>query len=212
MKKEIAIFLLLVAIMAAPKVFALEPTEPHNADAMWVEPSQVDLTTASVGYKFNVTLWANSSIVTTAWQFLLHYNTTYLNATGCWYTAGLTSEFFQGLGPIGVEPIFYSDSVLHAESVLLNERAPGYGSLSFVEFEVIEVPTELVTFELDITTAFPEDTYIMGYLDGDEGKLEEMDVYNCQVIIPEFTHLMFTVIFLATSALAVFVKKKAIKR
>jgi len=210
MKKitKLMILFTLLTIMLPLKAFALEPDEPHNADAMWVEPSEKDLTTVSVGYRFNVTIWANCSKTCTAWQFLLYYNSTYLNATGCWYTAGTSSEFFQGLGAIPVEPSFGPNSVLFAESCLLNLREPGYGSLAFVEFEVIKVPSEPVTFELDISKAYPEDTYLMVVLDGgEEGKLEPMDVSNATVIIPEFGTLAYIILVLIISSIAVVLKK-----
>lgn len=209
MKKitKLMILFALFTIMLPMKAFALEPNEPHNADAMWVEPSEIDLTTVSVGYRFNVTVWVNCSKTCTAWQFLLYYNSTYLNATGCWYTAGTTSEFFQGLGPIPVEPTFYNDSVLFAESCLLNLREPGYGSLAFVEFEVIEVPPEQLTFELDISKAYPEDTYLIVVLDSEEGKLEPMSVLNATVIIPEFGPLVYIMLILTISSIAVMFKK-----
>jgi len=209
MKKitKLMILFALFTIMLPMKALALEPNEPHNADAMWVEPSEIDLTTVSVGYRFNVTVWVNCSKTCTAWQFLLYYNSTYLNATGCWYTAGTTSEFFQGLGPIPVEPTFYNDSVLFGESCLMNLREPGYGSLAFVEFEVIEVPPEPLTFELDISKAYPEDTYLIVVLDSEEGKLEPMSVLNATVIIPEFGPLVYIMLILTISSIAVMFKK-----
>jgi len=209
MKKitKLMILFALFTIMLPMKALALEPNEPHNADAMWVEPSEIDLTTVSVGYRFNVTVWVNCSKTCTAWQFLLYYNSTYLNATGCWYTAGTTSEFFQGLGPITVEPTFYNDSVLFGESCLMNLREPGYGSLAFVEFEVIKVPPEQLTFELDISKAYPEDTYLIVVLDSEEGKLEPMSVLNATVIIPEFGPLVYIMLILTISSIAVMFKK-----
>ena len=215
MKKitKLMILFALITMMLPLKALALEPNEPHNADAMWVEPSEIDLTTVSPGYRFNVTVWVNCSKTSTAWQFMLYYNSTYLNATGCWYTAGTSSEFFQGLGAIPVEPSFGPNYVLFAESCLVNLRDPGYGSLAFVEFEVIEVPPEPVTFELDISTAYPEDTYIMVVLDGgEEGKLEPMEVLNATVIIPEFGTLTYILLILVISSIVVMLKKYNVKK
>jgi len=46
---------------------SLVPMEPHDANAMWIEPSTVYLNWSyPVGYKFNVTFWANSSLETKA--------------------------------------------------------------------------------------------------------------------------------------------------
>ena len=215
MKKitKLMILFALITMMLPVEALALEPNEPHNADAMWVEPSEIDLTTVSPGYRFNVTIWVNCSKTSTAWQFMLYYNSTYLNATGCWYTAGTSSEFFQGLGAISVEPSFGPNYVLFAESCLINLRDPGYGSLAFVEFEVIEVPPEQVTFELDISTAYPEDTYIMVVLDGgEEGKLEPMEALNATVIIPEFGTLVYILLILVISSIAVMLKKYNVKK
>jgi len=220
MKKitKLMILFALITMMLPLKALALKPNEPHNADAMWVEPSEIDLTTVSPGYRFNVTIWVNCSKTSTAWQFMLIYNSTYLNATGCWYTAGTSSEFFQGLGTIPVEPrfnvtIWNATYVLFGESCLVNLRDPGYGSLAFVEFEVIEVPPEQVTFELDISTAYPEDTYIIVVLDGgEEGKLEPMEALNATVIIPEFGTLAYILLMLVISSIAVMLKKYNVKK
>ena len=64
---------------------ALTPSEPHNANAMWIEPSLIELNASEtpIGYKFNVTVWVNSSKQVKGWQIWLVYPNAYINATRC---------------------------------------------------------------------------------------------------------------------------------
>jgi hypothetical protein len=122
------------------------PSEPHQANAMWIEPSFKDLTHYMVGQRFNVTVWLNLTQPSYAWQIYLVYNGTILNATGCGYTAGNQSQFFKGLPTIPLGPKFGQDPsgnayVIFAETLLGEaERRPGYGSLCWIEFEIINKP------------------------------------------------------------------------
>ncbi len=140
---------------------AYVPTEPRPANALWIEPSLVTLSTEShdVGYRFNVTIWVNiTSVVSstpalTAWQFVLSYDKSYLNATKCGYTEGAKSQFFSNITSTSVEPQFGTlnltyDFVMHGETWILGPKrtVPGYGSLSWLEFEVIAKPSEGQTF------------------------------------------------------------------
>lgn len=137
--------------------YAGVPSEPHAANAMWIEPSSIDLSAEihDVGYKFNVTVWVNITSVTSptqvvrAWQFVMSYNKTQLNATRCGYTEGSKSQFFNNITTVPVEPQFGSfntthDFVMHGESWILGPKrtVPSSGSLSWIEFEVITKPPE----------------------------------------------------------------------
>jgi len=193
-KIKILIFgILIIVALTVPEFFmshicAGEPTEPHDADAMWIEPSNIELNTDehAIGYKFNVTLCINLTETSNSWQFMLIYNKNYLNATRCGYTAGYKSQFFGGLGTIGVEPSFaiYNsthDYVLHAETILMEPfRAPGYGTLSWIEFEVMAAPepSETIASELDISTETPEETYA---LDENDQKIA-LNAYNATYV------------------------------
>ncbi|MEM3361564.1 MAG: CARDB domain-containing protein [Candidatus Bathyarchaeia archaeon] len=192
-KKTFTILMIVTIIcmsMQINRITALEPTEPHNANAMWIEPSIIELnaTTTPLGYKFNVTVWANASKETAGWQFLLYYQRAYLNITRVGYTAGSKSEFFQSITTLPLSPqIPYDENSTHS-SLLYGEawmsgpyRSPGYGSLCWIEFEVIAQPPEglLVDIPLDIkwtsiVNPSDPDTFLL-YSDGSKTPL---DIYN----------------------------------
>ena len=133
------------------------PNEPHTANAMWIEPSYIDLSTHihDVGYKFNATVWVNITSVpsltqvVTAWQLVISYDKSQMNAIRCGYTAGAKSQFFSNITTISLEPQFGSfntthNFVMHGENWVAGPKrtVPGYGSLGWVEFEVIAKPPE----------------------------------------------------------------------
>ena len=191
MKRIFITFLLIVAMLSvAPLTMAGIPEEPHSADAMWIEPSFVDVTGAPVGYKFNVTVWANSSKQVKGWQFWLYYPNQYINATRCGYTAGDKSEFFQNITAIPVVPHFVVDynethnKLEFGEAWMMGPyRNPGYGSLCWIEFEIINpLPEgEIVNIPLDIKYAYeayePPKTYLYYY----DGTMRPLSVYNAYV-------------------------------
>jgi hypothetical protein len=70
------------------------PAKCLPANSMWIEPTTIQLNeTTPVGYRFNVTIYANISVASYAWQFYLTYNKAHLNVTGCWYSKGDKSEW-----------------------------------------------------------------------------------------------------------------------
>ncbi len=168
---------LIFAIVSAPIVLlvrASTPTEPHAGDAMWTEPSLVDLSTAtvSVGYKFNVTVWINLTETSASWQFVLAYDKSQLNATRAGYTgpAGAQSDFFSGLTTMKLSASFSVYNATHnyvlcAESWMDGPyRDPGYGSLEWVEFQVMVVPPSGQTYTsliwlVDVYPGGSQDTY-----------------------------------------------------
>jgi hypothetical protein len=153
------------------QVAASIPEEPHDADAMWVEPSLVNATGRSIGDKFNVTVWLNVTVDCGCWQFKLIYNKNYLNITRCVYTGtgGSKSQFFENTGTttFPTTPSFgtYNEThnyVLHGESWMGGPFGTGVGSLSCVEFEIMAEPSEgeeIFTI-VDISSLYPIDTYI----------------------------------------------------
>ena len=163
--------LLAFALISVPLVLLAQadvPTEPHVADAMWNEPSMINLSSppVSVGYKFNVTVWINLTESSAAWEFKLAYDKNHLNATGCGYTAGTKSDFFRTLTTLPLSPQFGSlsatyDYVLAAESWMMGPtRGPGYGSLAWVEFQVMTVPPSGQAYAsmIGLTDVYPEGT------------------------------------------------------
>ena len=141
------------------------PTEPHDANAVWVDPSfsVFDTFWAHVGYRFNVTVCANLTEASYTWQVKMLFNNTQLNARRAGYTANATSQFFKNLNTSSVTPVINNTAgyVLHAESLKgAIQREPGYGSLCWVEFEVLATPPNRgnLTSQFNITTT---DTYVL---------------------------------------------------
>jgi hypothetical protein len=170
------------------------PMESHAADSMWIEPSLINATGVSVGYKFNVTVWVNISldINCAGWQFAMLYNINYLNATRAGYTGtgGTRSQFFEQSGTVNLMPLPptlngpYNSThkyVLHGEAwspmVPNNPYAKGLGSLSWVEFQVIAQPPEggEIRTVLDIKTLYPSKTYVTN---AQQQKIS-LSIYNC---------------------------------
>jgi hypothetical protein len=156
-------FLLLTILQA----YASVPGEPHPGNAVWVEPSTITLTDYAVGDKFNVTIWLNMTTLKeggqgiVAWQTVLYYNTTYINATRAGYTSGSTSQLFAGHqvfpAPIRIE----ADYVGCGETLLgVTDYVPVpvCASLAWMEFEVIALTPQPINFKLNINN---EDTKII---------------------------------------------------
>lgn len=98
MKKLLFVVGLIFVMLFSMTVFADTPMEPHEANAMWIEPSAIALGTlnASVGQRFNVTVWVNITDNIAGWEVWILYNRTQLMATNVGYTAGSTSKLFEG--------------------------------------------------------------------------------------------------------------------
>jgi len=123
------------------------PNEPHPGDAIWIEPSFVDLDGLGIGQKFNVTLWTNLTRESFCWQIGVMYNSGNLIATGASYTAGSSSQFYSGYTTIPVAPDFAHvnethSRVLFGESLIGGEveRPAGFGSLCWIEFQILDTP------------------------------------------------------------------------
>lgn len=121
---------------------------PHPANAIWIKPSFKDLTQYAIGQKFEVEVWLNLTVASCAWQICLIYDKTILNVSSYGYTARTTSQFFEGLSTLPVEPLFgdvnETDAYIFYGECLLGdiEREPGYGSLCWVVFEIVNKPSE----------------------------------------------------------------------
>jgi len=151
------------------------PSQPHNADAMWVEPAALnfDTNTTSVGFKFNVTVAMNFTGDTFAWQAVIYYNATQLNCTRVGATAPPTSEFMtdhsttfsKAINPGSYPPIGDLKSVLAAETCSSPDFAPGpnSGTLFWAEFQILLAPGAGQTFnsKFDISTQYAAtNTYV----------------------------------------------------
>jgi len=179
--KLICILMIATVLHGVLLVFAGPPSIPHNANSVWIEPDSLtfNTTSTSVGYKFNVTVYANiTSVPGTSgiggWQVKLTYNNTQLNATRAWYKVGTTpgqSEFFQDITVKTVSPKFGSGYVLHGESWAGDPTTgpfaypPRVGGLAIFEFQIIAAPPQggKLTSSLDIKSNWPSDTYVLDY-------------------------------------------------
>jgi hypothetical protein len=157
---------LLVLLMVTPSysinyVKTYVPSEPHPANAMWLEPSNI--TTADIGDKFNVTVFVNVTLKSFAWQIKLYFNSTFFNATNIGYTSSNKSDFFTEYSPMPVTPRINNEEgyILHGESLLGNdEKAPGHGSLIWVEFNLTQIPPQNRS-TLYFSTPYGIDTFIL---------------------------------------------------
>jgi len=205
----------LILSLSMPFVYATEPNEPHNANAMWIEPSTVS-DTVSVGYRFNVTVWINLTSNPTGacggWQFKLLYNKEYLNFTKAGLTAGSTSEFFEGISAVPLGPTSGSYNSTH-NYVQIGESwmgigdmrsVPGYGSLAWVEFEVIAVPNQGGTL-LDIASGYHPPTSDTFAIDGENNEIL-LNVNNA-IVVPEFSMMSATILMLIVTTVFVIMVK-----
>jgi hypothetical protein len=190
-KIAILTILLLNIITASTAISTTAQTQSHPANAIWIEPPQIELnvTLISPGYKFNVTVWANSSVKCGAWQIWLMYPSAYINATRAGYTGpgGFKSDFFKDINTIPVNPSFKVHNTTH-NRVEYGEtwagtgplRDPGYGSLCWIEFNVTNLPTISTDAILDFYaySGAVRRTYLVN---GETGEKVDLNVYTALV-------------------------------
>ena len=154
-KKILSVFsVAAMLLLSVSTAFAGVPNEPHNANAIWIDPSTVSLTTANpahkIGYKFNITVWANMTTLLPGasgidtWQAKVYFNNSQLKALRTGYTGGTKSQFFQGLSTTPVTPLIDNPHgyVLHGETCSPSYKAtPCSGSLIWIEFNVTKAPS-----------------------------------------------------------------------
>ena len=207
------IFLLsLFSVYCTARVAAEEPSNPHPANAIWAEPSIVnlDVGTINVGYKFNVTVWLNLSVPSYSWEFKLTYNTTYLNMSNFAFTAAnITSQFFEGHGTVPTTDIDDAQGYVHFGETLLgvDSREAGYGSLVWVEFNVTELPEVNTTLVFEFV---PEDTFV---LDPDLNDVEpSLQMLSSTLpVVPEFPYFILLIAIIPATLTAIaLIKKKYI--
>ncbi|MFW9910423.1 MAG: hypothetical protein ACFFEF_17845 [Candidatus Thorarchaeota archaeon] len=147
-------------------VVALEPDEPHQANALWTEPSTVLL--EAVDAKFNLTVWLNTTEETFAWQLKILFHPNYFNASRLGYTGGEKSDFFSDHSTISVTPIVENSEgyVIIGETLLGDDtRGPGCGSLVWIEFSLKTLPAEK-HFNISYSVPYGVDTFVLDpYLD-----------------------------------------------
>jgi hypothetical protein len=204
----ITLLVFLLATMTASH--AGTPSEPHNADAMWVEPATMNLT--AVGQTFNVTIWVNITEDVFGWSVGLLYNRTYLKCTVAKYSAGTTSELFAGHitspAPLIIDTSYLGNgSILAYESLLGTDFLPGpcNGTLMFATFQVMSMPPIGQNVTFDITTSYPSDTWVK---DPDLNSLP-LTTYNATYkTIPEFPTLLILPVLMGSTILAATISKR----
>lgn len=164
----LVIALLLISFMAI-LTMAQPSSEPHSADAMWVEPASVYFTdaNATVGTKFNVTVAMNMTENVFSYSIGMHYNRTQLNATRGGFTAKPTSNYFTGhsttTGMVIDTSYLGNGSVLATETCSGDDYIPGpnSGTLIWVEFKILQIPPSGTwTSVFNITKDYPGDTFV----------------------------------------------------
>jgi hypothetical protein len=188
MKATIVIFLLVFLFMRILSSSEVIVDLSHPANAMWIEPTTEYFSSqAYVGTRFNVTVWMNVTQPTSAWQFLLIYDRTLLQALRCGYTGDKKSEWSGGESVTTVSPVFASGNssysyVLDGET--LNSRASltGAGSLGWVEFNITYVPSEGIS-----TSEIRLDQSLNGFssyaVDADYNVIQPFTFGNCDYSI-----------------------------
>jgi hypothetical protein len=174
LNKTLSTLLILAMVMSAIPAFAGTPSEPHNANAMWIEPATISLTTANpshtIGYKFNITLAVNISVTEEvgAWQARVNFNPAYVKAdrAGLTGTGGLKSNWFQPFSCFAADLtidnvtgyVFWGETILGA--AVTNT---GAGTLCWIEFEVVAVPGKneeiTMTFVIDRAKSYVLDEF-----------------------------------------------------
>ncbi|MFW9962510.1 MAG: hypothetical protein ACFFCX_03040 [Candidatus Sifarchaeia archaeon] len=159
-------FLIFLLINSPMYAAALESNEPHQPDALWIEPSTTAARTA--GEKFNLTVWLNISKECFAWQLKILFNSAQFNVSQLGYTDGEKSEFFSSHQTITITPIInYSQGYLIVGETLLENdtRSSGYGSLIWIEFE-LNSPVTSGQFDFSFSAPYGVDTFVLDpYLD-----------------------------------------------
>lgn len=111
-----------------------------TSNEMWLDPSFVDITGKSSGYRFNVTLLASTVVPSFTWQGTLTFDPAYLKATRAGYTSGSTSQFFVGhtTVPVAIIPDNTNGFVAAGETLLGTDKVSALSrSLCWFEFELI---------------------------------------------------------------------------
>jgi hypothetical protein len=187
LRKIVAIMIVASLLMAIAPALA-SVSEPHNADAMWVEPSINNYSTAnaSIGSTFTVYVCLNISATQTAfsYQIGLHYNRTQLKCTGAGYTNGTKSLFMDGLttsGLIQIDTSFLGNGSILASEASLSTAEPGprAESLIWAEFQILIVPTfGNLTSKLNISGQYQPDGAGDTWVDT-TGSFVYLDPLNC---------------------------------
>lgn len=137
-----------------------------NGGVMWVAPSRVSLPKdlATLGYKFNATVWLNMTQNIRAYQVVLVYNRSQLKCDRVGFTDGRTSVYFEGhysCEDTAVDTGAFGNGSFEAYECCVGSdyiSGPRVASLVWAEFEVVAVPSGNVSFtsKFDITSVYSD--------------------------------------------------------
>ena len=143
MKRKMSLTLLALLFTAFVAAF---PAKSLPADSMWITPSNLvfDTNVNPIGTKFNVTVWLNVTN-TNSWQFYLVYNKAHLSALRGDYTGNFKSQWSSDLATDSVAFSIGDHNathgyVLHGEVLKASRERTAAGSLTWIEFEIIQAP------------------------------------------------------------------------
>jgi len=142
----IAVFGLMLFIILAFNANSVHAQVSHPTDSFWVDPPAVnfDSNNASVGTRFNITIWANMEANTFAWQVTITFDPGLLQEVATGYTGTSTSQFFSGHVTQPTPPVvdntagtvLLGESLLGTDAVATAQNA----SLMWTEFEISQAP------------------------------------------------------------------------
>jgi hypothetical protein len=139
---------------------------------------------ASVGSRFNVTLWVYDVENLFAYQVCLYYNSTLLTATRAWLPTWNPKWVFYGKNTIGFPPNLKTDYVQVGDSIV--GTFPTFsdaGMLAIVEFEITYTPLAAgLSCSLDINKT---DTLLLGPTANEIPSVKANGYYECIYVQPE---------------------------
>ena len=152
----ISLFLLITSLASLPISYAqqtevkvINPSTGNSNFTFYWSKTPIDaIANATVGTRFNATVWVYDVIDLFSFQVLLMVNDTLLNITHAWLPPITDASYvFYGKTSVRTPPAFYDDDNDNAfESVLVGDSILGVGSftgsglLAIIELEIITPP------------------------------------------------------------------------
>jgi hypothetical protein len=177
MNKLLVVLIAAMLLAQTLPVFAVTANEPHDANAMWFEPSAVyfDTGNATIGTRFNVTVWLNISasqnyvgVFGYQLQFLYdNVNLDYVTSDYAFVSGG-PSDFFTGHQVQTAQSIDeLTGTIQYYESCKGSDNVsvPRVGSLVWIEFEILTIPAKGLTIgpsTFDMTSQTPANNWVKG--------------------------------------------------
>jgi PKD repeat protein len=155
-----------VIVSSAVPVFASwpPPSHPHDANAVWIEPTALyfNTSTTTLPHLFNVTAYINVTDAISTYSVNVTVNPTQLKIIKAGYTHGVESDYFYPMTALSPGPSYGPSSVLIGESLYQYptlENQTGVGDLFWVELNITATPPKngKLTSEIDINNT---DTWV----------------------------------------------------